>query len=229
MYVIKMESDKSLLATVQSTIYVGEKNADTMVFVIPRVHENVKVADCDVYMRYILPDGTGRSELLQMYAMPYNEEYLQYRTPVNTQFTKQAGDVEVWLTALDGYKNVVLKTGTSFVYITPSKDIADYLPKAEINQLDELSMKIADLELTKADGLVYDDDTRALQLKAGENPVGNIVTVPSENFSGGEGEDWGNMDDEDKPDFPPMDPEDPDVPVEPEDPKEDGEIEWGEM
>ena len=40
MYAIKMEDDKSLTTTIHSTIYQGEKNADTLVFVVPMMYED---------------------------------------------------------------------------------------------------------------------------------------------------------------------------------------------
>lgn len=41
MYAIKMNEDKSLITTVQATIYQNEKNADTLVFLLPKYYEDV--------------------------------------------------------------------------------------------------------------------------------------------------------------------------------------------
>lgn len=75
MYVIKMNDDKSLETTVEATIYQNEKNADTLVFLLPRLYEEVNLADCIVLLRYLLPDGTGKSEELEMSPVPYNQNY----------------------------------------------------------------------------------------------------------------------------------------------------------
>lgn len=56
MYVIKMNEDKSLETTVEATIYQNEKNADTLVFLLPRLYEEVNLANCIALLRYILPD-----------------------------------------------------------------------------------------------------------------------------------------------------------------------------
>ena len=55
-----MNEDKSLETTVEATIYQNEKNADTLVFLLPRLYEEVNLANCIALLRYILPDGTDR-------------------------------------------------------------------------------------------------------------------------------------------------------------------------
>ena len=120
-----MNDDKSLSATIKSTIYQGERNADTLVFLIPSVYEDKNFADCTLLLRYILPNGVGRSEELEADAELY-KDYYQYRLKVSTRLTDVAGNIELWLSAVDFNDNYILKSGTTHIDITPTKKVSDY-------------------------------------------------------------------------------------------------------
>jgi len=95
LYAIKMNNDKSLVTTVHAMIYQNECNADTLVFVIPKTYDNIEMANCSMLMRYILPDGVGKSEEIEMDPIPYNSEYYVYRLKAGSRFTKIAGKIEL--------------------------------------------------------------------------------------------------------------------------------------
>ena len=173
---IKMNSDKSLVITVQTTIYRGEQNADMITFLIPAEYEGKNVADCSVSMRYVLPDGTGLSDVLAYQPETYRG-YLQYRTPANTRMTSQAGTVTIWLNCFDEDNNVLFKTGEAPVVIRPSRDISDYLPQDDLDQIDLLSAKIADLERRKADNIVFHTEDNTLQLLSEGAEIGDRIEV----------------------------------------------------
>lgn len=179
MYAIKMNEDKSLVTTIQSTIYQNEKNADTLVFLLPKYYEEENLADCAVLLRYLLPDGTGKSEKLKIEPEPYNDNYYRYRLSITSTLTETVGTVELWLEIINMYDNLVLKSGTVFIKITPSKDITDYLSSKDLNQLDHLAAQIESLKFGKADGLSYDNETCQLQLTSNGTPIGQPVYVNS--------------------------------------------------
>lgn len=177
MYVIKMNADKTLQSTIHASIYQGEKNADTLVFLIPKLYGNQNVADCDLLMRYILPNGYGRSEALELAPEPYNSDYYCYNLKLNTKLTELAGDIEIWLTAISQNDNVVFKTGSVELTIISSKDISDYFDTNGREQLDKLSEKVSKLENEKADSIFYDESEKYLQLSSNGLPVGSKVAV----------------------------------------------------
>ena len=72
-----MNEDKSLMITVPTTIYRGEKNSDLITFLIPGEYEGNNIADYKMTMRYILPSCLGRSEELVFQPEMY-KSYLQY-------------------------------------------------------------------------------------------------------------------------------------------------------
>jgi len=179
LYAIKMGTDKSLTTTIHSTIYQGEKNADTLVFIVPKYFEEKNIADCDMLLRYILPNGCGKSEGLIMDAEPYNKDYYKFHLSVETRFTKVPGNIEVWLTAIDMYDNVVVKSGTTMVPITESKDITDFLCDKDPDQLKSLEARMIDLETKKADDIIYSSEEQYLQLSAQGAPIGSKVNLSS--------------------------------------------------
>lgn len=177
MYVIKMNADKTLQTTIHANIYQGEKNADMLVFLIPKLYGNQNVADCDLLMRYILPSGYGRSEALELALEPYNSNYYRYDLKLDTKLTELAGDIEIWLSAISLNDNVVFKTGSVELTVLPSKDIADYLDPKSRDQLDKLSEKVSKLESEKADNIFYDENGDYLQLSSNGSAIGNKVDM----------------------------------------------------
>lgn len=178
MYAIKMNNDKSLTTTIKATIYQHEKNADTLVFLVPTTYDDIDMADCTMLIRYILPNGIGKSEELEMDPEPY-KTYYQYRLKVTTAVTSVPGKIELWLSAIDLQDNVIFKSGTAFIEISPSKDITDYFSGEDMEQLDRLNAKVALLEQNKADNIIYDCDDNYLQLTANGTPIGNKIDMES--------------------------------------------------
>lgn len=179
MYVIKMNSDKSLITTIKSTIYQYERNADTLVFLIPKFYENENMADCSLLLRYILPNGEGKSEEILMKPEPYNDNYYQYHLQINTGLTSEVGDIELWLSAINMLDNVVLKSGTIYITVEPSKNIQDYLSEESLNQLDRLEAKVYELETQKADNISFNSNDSTIQLTANGTPIGDKIIITS--------------------------------------------------
>lgn len=180
MYVIKMDSDndKSLITTIKSKIYQGERNADTLIFLVPMKFENQNLADCTMLLRYILPNGLGRSEELEMDFEPYNNHY-RYRLKASSKFTEVSGSIELWLSAIDMYDNFILKSSSTLIEVTPSKNISDYLSTDDLDQLDKLSAKVELLEKNKADDILYDNEKKVLQLSSNGVPIGTEANIAS--------------------------------------------------
>lgn len=173
---IKVTDSKELLMTIPTTIYCGEANADLITFLIPMNYGERNLADCMVAMRYVLPSGIGHSEALVYHPEPY-KNYLQFTTPINTRLTAEAGEITLWLSVFHFDEGVVLKTSEIIIPVSPSKNITEYLPVADLEQIDQLAAKVAALETNKADDLTYDPEDKMLQLTAGGTPVGKAIDM----------------------------------------------------
>lgn len=182
MYAIKMDEAKTLVTTVYASIYEGEKNGDVIVFLLPKTSGTTNLADTNVFLRYVAPDGVGHSEILDLYPLPYNEGYYQYKLSVGSKFTAKAGSLELWLTAVNGVDEVILKSSPIIVEIKEANKIEPYLPDTDKDQLNHMEEMIAKLEKGKADSIIYDAETRQLQLTAENAPIGDAVTVPSDDY-----------------------------------------------
>lgn len=173
---IKVTDSKELLMTIPTTIYCGEMNADLITFLVPMTYEGRNLADCMVAMRYVLPSGVGHSEALVYHPEPY-KEYLQFSTPINTRLTSEAGQITLWLSVFHFDDGVVLKTSEILIPISPSKNISDYFPEEDMEQIDQLAAKVAALETSKADDLSYNAENKVLQLKSNGNLVGSAIDM----------------------------------------------------
>lgn len=176
---IKMNSDKTLIITIPTTIYRGETRADIITFLVPATYEDINIADCAMMMRYVLPNGIGKSESLAYQPEMY-KGYLQFSTVVNTRLTTQEGDVTVWLSAFDNNDGVVFKTGETVVTVSPSKDITNYMPQEDLDQLEQLSARMDALERTQVDNITFNAEDSTIQLTANGEPVGDRITISTD-------------------------------------------------
>ena len=180
---IKMNSDKNLIITIPTTIYRGENKADLITFLVPAQYGDINLADCAMMMRYILPDGTGKSEPLSYLPEMY-KDYLRFSTVANTRLTSDDGEITVWLTAFDADDGVIFKTGEVIVTVEPSKDISGYLPQEDLDEIERLTAKVteledgmAELDTRKADNMTYDSDGKILQLTSNGTLIGDPVDM----------------------------------------------------
>lgn len=176
MYVIKMEDDKSLITTVKSTVYHKEANANHILFLLPQVIDECRVADFDVRMDYLPANSVGESEFLVLEKDSY-KGYLQFSVPIDTKITNWVGVVEIWLSlvGLDG--GVVVKSGSVYLDVEERKQVTDYYPPERLEALDRLSIDVLALRKGKADNLTYDEDEHYLQLLAEGHPIGNKISA----------------------------------------------------
>ena len=173
---VKMQTDKSLVVTVPTTIYRGEANADTLIFLLPVQYDYISVADCTVMLRYIDPKDVGHSEQLSLQPEMYNQ-YLQYAIRIDTKLTDIAGSVRLWLSCVSSNDNAVFKTGELTITIRESVAIEEHLPPEDLDQIDKLVLAVENLERTKADNLVYDAEDGSLQLSAEGVLIGDEVIL----------------------------------------------------
>ena len=124
MYTVLMDSNKSLITPKKITIYQGENSMDTLRFVIPKSYNGKNITDYDVRMDYKLPGNIGRKELLKRKDEDYNDDYMCYSLPLNTQITKYAGDVKlslyIYKVSLFENRKYQLHTGSLYITIKPT-------------------------------------------------------------------------------------------------------------
>ena len=194
-YVILVENDNSLYGSCKSKIMQREKLVNKLCFLVAPHYNGYDMSQFTVTMRYILPISKEFiTETLVLSDETY-EEYLKYVLPIDTNLTKEHGDIELNLTFTmldrDDRGNAVQrvrKTDNYLLNVTPLSNWDSVIPDSSLEALDQrIIMQTAQIkaltELADAlserqvDNLVYNDKEDTLHLSARGVRVGNKVSV----------------------------------------------------
>lgn len=224
-YVILVESDNTLYGSQKEKIMQKEKLFNKLWFLVPSHYNGYDMSKCTVIMRYTLPISKEfETEILTLSDEKY-EEYLKYILPVDTNLTKEWGEIELNLTFTmldtDDEGNIVQrvrKTDNHILKITQIPDWDKFIPDsalsaidqrilkqdAQIKALAELADVFGDGEVTgMVDNLVYDETDDTLQLSSNGVGVGDKVSIkdmlddgsPAVDFDSNSGGNSGSDDD----------------------------------
>lgn len=199
-YVILVENDNSLYGSCKSRIMQKEKLFNKLWFLVPPHYNGYDMSQCIVTMRYVLPISKEfKTETLVLADEKY-KEYLKYVLPVDTNLSKEWGDIELNLTFtmldVDDNGNAVQrvrKTDNYLLHITQLPNWDALIPDSSLAELDQRIIKtqaqIKELEqlvdaidgidgnVNVVDNLVYNDKEETLQLMAGNKGVGDKVSI----------------------------------------------------
>ena len=196
MYTILVNDDNTLSATLKQRIIQRSKLTDDFCFLAPAIYNGKNMENCIALLEYLTPVGREyKTEILVKDDELYNG-YIQYFLPIDTNFTKEAGTLELQLSFImaeitpDGAEQqVVRKTApTHKVEIIPISAWSDIIPDSALTPIDQRLMKM-DAQLraiqdagemsdrVHVDGLAFNKHTNELQLTAEGNKVGNVVVL----------------------------------------------------
>ena len=197
MYTILVCDDNSLYGSQKSKIMQKEKLVNKLCFLVAPHYNGYDMSQFTVTMRYLLPISKEFVTETLVLANDKYEEYLKYVLPVDTNLTKEWGDIELNLTFTmvdkdDNGQSIqrVRKTDNYFLNIAQISNWDNFIPDsalaaldqrilmqdAQIKALNELANAF-DGEVSLVDNLVYNDDEATLQLSAKGVGVGNKVSV----------------------------------------------------
>lgn len=134
MYII-LNDDKQLIITENTNIYQNENLIDKIYFYIPSVYKNMDLNDFKVFIQYVTPANEIINEELVKNGL-YKDK-LEYVLPVDTKFSRFAGNVKCLLkirkTIEKDDNKITYKMNTSEVNIEilPSTNYNDYIEKEE--------------------------------------------------------------------------------------------------
>ena len=200
-YTIIVCDDNNLYGSQKERIMQREKLFNKVWFLVPQLYNGYDMSKCTVTMRYLLPISREfKTETLVLSDEQY-QEYLKYVLPIDTNLSKEWGDIELNLTFtmldVDNNGNVVQrvrKTDNHIMHITQLPDWDSVIPDSALSALDQRILKL-DAQLraveemnqivadNKADNLKYDEDANTLQLLSGEREIGNKVTLKNTDSS----------------------------------------------
>ena len=197
MYVILINDDDSMYGSHKERIMQRSKCVDELVFIANSIYRNKHdMTNASVMLEYVLPVSREyKSEYLVLSDERYKDCFLQYKLPIDTNLTKEAGTVELQLTfayvEMDASGNCiqrVRKISPTTIEIIPISAWSDLIPDSALSALDQRILKqdaqikaLADLANTldssSVDDLVYDDKNATLQLSANGVGIGSKVSV----------------------------------------------------
>lgn len=194
-YTIIVCDDNSLYGSRKRKIMQREKLFNKLWILVPPYYNGYDMSQCTLTMRYLLPISKEfKTETLVLSDEKY-EEYLKYILPIDTDLTKEFGDIELNLTFImldvDENGNViqrVRKTGNHILTITPIPNWDSVIPDSALQSLDQRIIAqsaqiqmLADiagvLNNNKVDNLVYNSNEDVLHLSANGKIVGDKINV----------------------------------------------------
>lgn len=200
-YIIIVEDDNSLYGSHKEKIMQREKLFNKVWFLVPQYYNGYDMSQCTLTMRYLMPISKEfKTETLVLSNERY-KECLKYVLPIDTNLSKEFGDIELNLTFtmldVDDNGNVVQrvrKTDNHILKVTPIPDWDSVIPDSALSALDERIIKL-DAQMraldernkafadSKADNIKYDEQTNELQLLSGNKEIGNKVTLKTGDVS----------------------------------------------
>ena len=193
-----MNDDKSLTATVVTTLYQREKLADKIQILIPPNYGELDLNEFTATLKYVDQANVPHAEILKKDCELY-KEHIRYVLPVDTELTQYAGDITIRLTFtktdMEVKKVFVVHTGELVIKISPLKDYYSFVPDESLEFVDQIVSdlqnkisaldKIADIyDKTKADNIQIKNG-KTLQLLSNHIPIGDEVTVIGEDQDDG--------------------------------------------
>lgn len=195
MYVILVNKDNSMNATKKARIVQKSKLVDDFYFLVEPEYNGHDMSKATVLLEYLTPVSRKyRTETLVLDKDGY-KGHLKYILPVDTNFTAEAGSLEIQLSFIyiDDINGVPIQrvrktTPPLKVEISPIAAWSDIVPDdaltvidqrivaqtAQIQALAEIAVALND---DMVDNLVYNEKEDTLQLTANGKGVGDKVSV----------------------------------------------------
>ena len=196
-----MNDDKSLTATVVTTLYQREKLADKIQILIPPNYGELDLNEFTATLKYVDQANVPHAEILPKDKDLY-KEHIRYVLPVDTNLTQYAGDIAIRITLqkndMEVRKTYVVHTGELIINISPLKDYYAFVPDESLEFVDQIVSnlqnkiealdKVADAyDKTKADNIKIENGNE-IQLLSNKIPIGDKIVVTNDDSGGETGE-----------------------------------------
>lgn len=197
MYTILVNNDNSLTTSVRERIVQRSKLVDTLHFLVPIMYKGLDMREfTTVNLEYVLPvSREAKSELLTPSAELYKGQYIEYKLPLDTSITREAGNIELKLTfirvEMDPDGNViqrVRRTTPTNLTVVACSAWCDVIPDPLLSAVDQRLIAVESMvraldeenqllyEL-KADNIKYNSENNTLRLTANGEDIGDEVTL----------------------------------------------------
>ena len=191
MYTFLMRSDKSLIATVKTTLYQRDKLVDKIKFYIPTTYEGLNLEDFTARLKYI--DQYNIVHAIDLTKSESDKDgFMKFVIDVDTDLTKDPGDIRIQLTLnkvdLDELKEYSLNTREAIINIKSLSDYYQFVSDSSLSVIDqkmnELNVKINAVnkiaetyDESKADNIKLDKDTSEIYLTSKDRQIGDKIAI----------------------------------------------------
>lgn len=197
MYTILVAQDNELVASIRERIMHRSKMVNKLHFLVDPIYKGIDMTDFTVTLKYKLPISNEPCSEILICSDELYKEKLEYVLPLDTKFTKESGNIELFLTFtkvdLDADGNqtqYVRQTSETTIPIIPIPAWSSGTNDSALNAVDqkllEVDAKIKELEeisgivvTTKADNIVLNEETHELYLTADGEVIGNKIDMDS--------------------------------------------------
>ena len=151
MYTILITDDNVMNTTVRERIMERSNLVDNLHFLTTQLYKDeIDMSDFTVNLEYLLPISKKyKSEILQRSEALYNDSFLEYKLPIDTEITSEVGDVELQITFIkadmdaDGNSiQYVRKTSPTKIKILPIAKWSDIIPDEALNAVDQKLLEV---------------------------------------------------------------------------------------
>ena len=204
-YIILVNDDDTLYGSKKCRIMQRQKLVNELIFIVNPIYRDIHdMTKASVLLEYILPISRKYETIyLELCDERYDDCFLQYKLPLDTNLTNEHGAVELQLTfayaEMDENGNIVQrvrKTNKTTIEITPISAWSDIVPDSALGGLDQrlivMNAQIQALndclnmvDTNKVDNLVHDDNSEPLQAVIGDKEV--KVMLSAEEMSTADG------------------------------------------
>lgn len=195
MYTLLLNETNELITSVKERIMQRSKLVDNLHFLVDPIYKGLDMADFTVMLEYLLPISREyHSEILVKSDALYKDK-LEYKLPLDTNITKEHGNVELQLTFIkveldaEGKSTqYVRKTSPTVLTILPISAWSDIVADSALSAIDQRLIQVDAminamnemnnyLDETKADNIVYDEEGKYIQLTSNGNPIGDKIVL----------------------------------------------------
>jgi len=195
MYTILITDSNELVTSIRERVVQRSKMVDDLHFLMAPTYKGKDMTKFTATMEYILPVSRELHTDTLAQSKELYKGQIEYKLPFDTNFTKEAGDIELKLTftcvemdAEGVLHQYVRKTTSTCVKIVPVEAWSNIVPDSALEALDqrllvteamikELSELSQILDDTKADNIKYDTTDSTIQLVANGMPIGDKIVI----------------------------------------------------
>jgi hypothetical protein len=188
LYTILVTDDNELVVTKKEKIMQKSSNINGLRFLVNQFYNNSTYGELDMTkftatLQYVLPvSKTYRVVILTQSAELFNDEYVEFKIPTTvTDFTSEAGDVEIMLTFSylapademeeitgedsDRTISFLRKTDKINVHVSPVTDWSQYVTEDSLTALDKKIAELTALANQVNQDVIIENTTRVVGLK----------------------------------------------------------------